>query len=192
MARNAKQRLLEEAESLFLKYGWQRVTVDEICRKTGVTRKTFYTYYSNKDEMVFSVLTAILGRMMEVCSDVFNNSETNFAEKLKQLTLFNLEYAKSMGMEFVEDLMLSKDARIMEIQIESGNWANELFANAFEAAKKNGEVREDVNIHVFLAIVQYLKPLYMQPEFQAYFSNVSDMVEQVSNMLYYGIFKNEK
>lgn len=192
MSKNAGQRILAEAEVLFLKYGWQRVTVDEICRKTGVTRKTFYTYYSNKDEIVFSVLSSIIKRMSEASSEIFSNSQTSFAEKLKQLTFFNLEYARNMGLEFLEDLMLSNDVRIIEIQKDKENWANELFIGAFEAAKKEGEMREDVNVEVFLAVIGHLNPLCLDPKFQAYFRNTSDMLEQVFNMLCYGIFKNEK
>lgn len=192
MARNAKQRLLEQAEILFLKYGWQRVTVDEICRKTGVTRKTFYTYYSNKDEIVFSVLKLVVEEMSEAYLRIFNNSGTNFAEKLKELEIFKLEYAQRMGMEFMNDMMLSKDERITAILAETEGWANAHFVEVFRKAKDNGEIRKDVNIDVIIAITTHLNPLYVQPEFQALFRNMSDMIEQVSNMICYGIFNKEK
>jgi AcrR family transcriptional regulator len=46
-----KMRIVDKACELFLAYGYSRVTMDEICRSLVMSRKTMYTYFSNKEEL---------------------------------------------------------------------------------------------------------------------------------------------
>ncbi len=47
-----KQKVLfRSAEKLFEKYGYRKVSVDEIVKKAGVAKGTFYLYFKNKDEL---------------------------------------------------------------------------------------------------------------------------------------------
>ena len=43
-----QQQIVETAEELFLKHGLKRVSVEEICQKSGASRMTFYRYFTNK------------------------------------------------------------------------------------------------------------------------------------------------
>ncbi|NQV51449.1 MAG: helix-turn-helix transcriptional regulator, partial [Candidatus Marinimicrobia bacterium] len=39
--------ILRTAEKLFMQFGYNRVTVEEICREAKVSKVTFYKYFSN-------------------------------------------------------------------------------------------------------------------------------------------------
>ena len=54
-----KQKIEQVAKELFLKYGFKKVTVDEICRKAHVSRKTYYTFYENKNALVLYIVDEI-------------------------------------------------------------------------------------------------------------------------------------
>lgn len=43
------------ADRLFMTYGFKRVTMDEIARELGISKKTIYQYFKDKDEIVFEV-----------------------------------------------------------------------------------------------------------------------------------------
>ena len=38
-----KEQVIESARELFSEYGYKRVSMDEIAKKSGVTKKTIYT-----------------------------------------------------------------------------------------------------------------------------------------------------
>lgn len=40
------------AKSLFYAYGFDRVTVDDICAQAGVSKSTFYTHFSSKQDLL--------------------------------------------------------------------------------------------------------------------------------------------
>ncbi len=43
-----KQQFLNTAQELFCKHGIRRVTVDELCETSGISKMTFYKYFKNK------------------------------------------------------------------------------------------------------------------------------------------------
>jgi AcrR family transcriptional regulator len=52
----ARERILMKAHELFNRFGIRRVTMDEIAIKTGMSKKTIYQSFENKDELVEAVL----------------------------------------------------------------------------------------------------------------------------------------
>lgn len=47
-----RQKLVSAAVELFEKRGYSRVTVDDICRKAGVSKGAFYGHFESKDQAV--------------------------------------------------------------------------------------------------------------------------------------------
>jgi AcrR family transcriptional regulator len=49
------QKIYKTALGLFRKKGFDTVTVDEICKKTGVSKGTFYVYYESKEQVIYDL-----------------------------------------------------------------------------------------------------------------------------------------
>lgn len=47
-----KQRIYDTAMKLFLEKSFHEVTIDEICKASGITKHTFYYYFSSKDALL--------------------------------------------------------------------------------------------------------------------------------------------
>lgn len=47
-----KDRILKGAEELFFKYGIKSITMDDIAKHLGISKKTIYQFYSDKNEIV--------------------------------------------------------------------------------------------------------------------------------------------
>lgn len=58
--------ILRETTKLFIKYGIRSLSMDDICRELGISKKTMYQYVSNKNELVVKVLEGIVNGA--VCS----------------------------------------------------------------------------------------------------------------------------
>ena len=77
-----KEQIELKAKELFWKHGFKKVTIDEICKKAGVSRKTFYTFYENKNALVLFILNETIENMKLENMKVFE-SDISFAEKMK-------------------------------------------------------------------------------------------------------------
>lgn len=56
-----RDRIKQKAEELFRMYGIRSITMDEIASQLGISKKTIYQSYADKDELV----EAVLGTMVE-------------------------------------------------------------------------------------------------------------------------------
>ena len=47
--------IMSTGKDLFWKYGIRRVTVEEICEKSNVSKMTFYKYFPNKETLALEL-----------------------------------------------------------------------------------------------------------------------------------------
>ena len=65
----AKERILLKSEELFMQYGIRSVSMDDIANNLGMSKKTLYQYYADKDELVEAVVER---HVTEIQSDCMN------------------------------------------------------------------------------------------------------------------------
>lgn len=57
-----KERILEETERLFWKYGVRSVTMEEIAKQLGISKKTIYQHFADKEQILYEVLQDKMGK----------------------------------------------------------------------------------------------------------------------------------
>jgi TetR/AcrR family transcriptional regulator, mexJK operon transcriptional repressor len=55
-----EERLLDAAEAVFLEQGYERATIDAVAKAAGITRKTLYARYANKEEIFQAAVRRLL------------------------------------------------------------------------------------------------------------------------------------
>ena len=61
-----EKQILNAAKELFNKYGYKRVSMDEIAKVAGVTKKTVYSYFKNKEEFLKYFLNEEVQNMKKI------------------------------------------------------------------------------------------------------------------------------
>lgn len=74
-----KEAVINTARDLFQKYGYKKVSMDEIAKISGVTKKTIYTYFKDKDSMFLYFIEEELQKMKRKIEKK-NNSGLPFIE----------------------------------------------------------------------------------------------------------------
>jgi TetR/AcrR family transcriptional regulator, cholesterol catabolism regulator len=64
-----KERIKKKADELFRRYGIKSVTMDEISVQLGISKKTIYQSFSDKNELVDEVMTDMLNYNQECCQN---------------------------------------------------------------------------------------------------------------------------
>ncbi len=62
-----RDRIKQKADELYRRYGIKSVTMDEIASQLGVSKKTIYHSYSDKNELVDAVIVDMLNYNRECC-----------------------------------------------------------------------------------------------------------------------------
>jgi len=63
----AQERIRQKADELFRRYGIRSVTMDEIAAQLGISKKTIYQYYADKDQLVDAVAVDEIHYSQECC-----------------------------------------------------------------------------------------------------------------------------
>lgn len=62
-----KERILIKAEELFMQFGIRSVSMDDIANQLGMSKKTLYLYFADKDELVMGVVEGHIAEMEQDC-----------------------------------------------------------------------------------------------------------------------------
>jgi AcrR family transcriptional regulator len=63
-----KAKVLEAAQSVFLRYGYRRVTMGDIATAAGISRPALYLHFCNKENVFEAVLRAFTARTLDEVS----------------------------------------------------------------------------------------------------------------------------
>jgi AcrR family transcriptional regulator len=64
--RSSRETLQDAATELFLEQGYEKTTVDDIARRAGVARGTFFNYFPAKGDLLWADLDPVLEALPEV------------------------------------------------------------------------------------------------------------------------------
>lgn len=61
--------ILERASAVFIRYGIKSVTMDDLARELGISKKTIYKYFSDKNQLVQSIIEMKLSMDQALCKN---------------------------------------------------------------------------------------------------------------------------
>lgn len=70
-----EKQILKEVRTLFVKYGIKSVSMDNIAGHLGISKKTLYNFFSDKRELVYSVIKS---HMEEIKTSFFDSKFENY------------------------------------------------------------------------------------------------------------------
>jgi AcrR family transcriptional regulator len=187
-----KEKTEATAKELFWKHGFKKVSIDEICKKASVSRKTFYTYYPNKQALVLSILESLTNEMLDVFATLVADTEKSFSEKMNMLLLLKFEMNKEFSMEFINDFLHPDSAELLEYLNTVVGKSLKLTREFFTNAQQNGEMNPGLNLDFLLWNMQKQLEICSTPEALAMFPDSESMVRQISELMIYGVMKPEQ
>ncbi|MEA4974303.1 MAG: TetR/AcrR family transcriptional regulator [Paludibacter sp.] len=186
-----KQKIEQVAKELFLKYGFKKVTVDEICRKAHVSRKTYYTFYENKNALVLYIVDEISKQSLQDFR-VLIDGPGSFAEKMSKAMEIKFEFSKSISMEFIADIFDPTATEIMEYWKNVMQESMLLLMNFLKEGQRSGEMNPDLNLNFVLWFYGKMSDILKAPEAMMLFGSAEELVKQVTQVLVFGIMPVEK
>jgi TetR/AcrR family transcriptional regulator, cholesterol catabolism regulator len=98
-----KERITREAMRMFLQFGIKSITMDEIARSLGMSKRTLYECFSDKDELVRHCLEMIQEENLLVRKRIVEGSQT-MIEAILAFLNHGISMMKGMNPSFMQDL----------------------------------------------------------------------------------------
>ena len=147
-----KRKIIFAANELFMKYGIRSVTMDDIARQLGISKKTIYQSFSDKDEIVQAVNKLHQASWDEECSKVFS-ATSNAIEELIQFSIIFRKAITTMNPGVMFDMFKYHRKTWDDWNRYKRDILRQRVVDTIERGKKDGSFREEVNPEI-LAIMR--------------------------------------
>jgi TetR/AcrR family transcriptional regulator, cholesterol catabolism regulator len=78
-----KEKILSKAKELFFKFGLRSVSMDDICRELGVSKKTIYLHFDTKDKLIEDGMKQHKEEEIALMEDIRENANNAIDELLR-------------------------------------------------------------------------------------------------------------
>lgn len=89
-----KDQIIHKASQLFLNYGFKSVTMDDIANEMGISKKTIYVHFANKEKLVEAVTFFLFETICGGIDDICDASE-NPIEELYDIKMYVMNHLKN-------------------------------------------------------------------------------------------------
>ena len=142
-----KEKILQKAADMFLNLGFKSVTMDDIARDLGMSKKTIYAHFSTKLKLVhaatFFVLDNINETINSVCSGNYNPIEEIFT--IKSMVHDQLKNEKSSPAYQLQKYYPKIFREVKEKQFDC---VNVCIVENLKRGIKEGYYRKDIDIEL--------------------------------------------
>ena len=147
-----KAQLLQCAINKFTRFGSKHVTLDDLATELGISKKTIYSFFKNKEDLVTSSLESLLNEYKEDINGIVNNNGKDPVLCVILIYRRGFEYLKYFKPSFIFGLQkyYPKASLLFDNFIEE--LAHKTIQDLLIEAQLKGDIRPEINIELIVKI----------------------------------------
>jgi len=142
-----KERILIKAEELFMQYGIRSVSMDDIANNLGMSKKTLYQYFADKDELVDAVVDGHIKEIQEDCMSCRLDATDAIHEIFITMERIMEEFS-NMNPMLLYDLEKFHFKAYQRFREHKDKFLLQIIRNNIEWGIKDELYRDDINVDV--------------------------------------------
>ncbi|MDR2848488.1 MAG: TetR/AcrR family transcriptional regulator [Bacteroidales bacterium] len=158
-----KDRILQEASTLFFNSGVKSVTMSDIAESLGISKRTLYEVFRDKDELLETCVNVHISRA-DCEIDAMTHSSENVIDTLMRIYAHHLREVRDVQKSVLRDLK----KYYPQIYTKIADRQKEGLAVFMPLLKKGtdeGLIREDINFEILFWLVKAQFKALMDDEF---------------------------
>ena len=181
---NPKAEVFEKIDHLFQQYGIKSVSMDDISRTLGISKKTLYTYVDSKDDLVNKVMKMYLSEDQSTCKFILTETN-NSIEEIIQIANHVNERLAELNPSLIYDMIKYYPSIWNKFQQHKETFIYQMIYDNIENGKNQGLYMDDVNSEVIAKI--YINKIEIFLENKVFPQSEYNLVEVYSEFIKYHI-----
>ena len=140
-----KDRILEGARELFFKYGTKTITMDDIAKHLGMSKKTLYQFYANKNDIVEMMIMTQLKQNENECQQLADEAANVIEEMLAMMNNMGTFFSQ-VNPNLFYDLQKYHSASWSLFKKYKDEYIVKMVEESLTKGIKQGFVRSDIHI----------------------------------------------
>ena len=182
-----KDRILNEAEALFCQYGVKSITMDDIARHLGISKKTIYLHFEDKNELVKLQMKNMMDQNQCIMNINCQVAENCIHEVFLAVTHLRVLLSK-MNPSLFYDLQKYHPSAWQEFK----DFRDKYLLNCIQENLKKGIIdgyyRKEINTTILSSMrVQQIDAIFNPKAFPSEKFNLQEVVQVITEHFLYGI-----
>ena len=160
-----KERIKITAHDLVMKYGIRSVSMDDIATALGISKKTIYLYYADKDELVLAVVSDVI-RKSELDCDRDKKASENAIHEIFLAMEMVVEMFTTMNPSIIYDMHKYHPRAFAIFQKHKNEYIYNVMRQNLNRGINEGLYRAELNIEIMSKYRVESMLLPFSPEFR--------------------------
>ena len=181
-------RILRGAEDFVTREGLQRLTMDRLATHMGMSKKTIYTCFRSKTELVQALIANVIGGVESLLQAVSAQTDLSCSRKMRLTRDVIIERVGRLGLQMLEDLALVYPEIWREVDWRRAKILTRHFDAVLNAGVDSGEIRSDVNVGITsMLMVRAISRIGNPRELINQPYSIEDLISGLLSMLFTGV-----
>lgn len=141
------ERIVAGAAELFRTYGIKAVTMDSIAGHLGISKRTIYEGFHDKDELLYAVLINMIGKQKEKIEKILKESP-DIISAIFTMIRTGRDHMESMNPLISSDLKKYHNGVLQRLKETCGHPDFESAGRIFKAGIEQGVFRSDLDVEI--------------------------------------------
>lgn len=152
---------MKEAGKLFSKAGFRSVSIDDICRKVGVSKKTFYVYYSHKEDLINEMaLLSFEKRSAELTEFIKSMGPVKLLVMIGEMA-DTYRFKDTLDSNLVHDLKKYYPNTYRQLTLDHKKSIRDSLSSFLEKGVEIGCFRDDIDLPAYLLMFSFISDSFM-------------------------------
>ena len=160
-----KQRIQQAAHELVMQYGIRSVSMDDIAANLGMSKKTIYQYFKDKDELVEAVVDGVIDTNQCICNTDREKADNAVHEIFLVMDMM-VEMFKTMNPSILFDMQKYHPAAFKKFQKHRNEYLYNVCKQNLERGIAEELYRPEINVDVLARYRVETMLTAFNPEFQ--------------------------
>lgn len=183
---NKIQQIYSSSFELFSKYGFQKVSVNEIAQNAKVSPATIYNYFGTKEQLYADMLMNWMDKQLEQYEKILD-SECPFPEKTKEIILLEAKNLKVLSDNFQKYPSPEVSGLMQMMEKYNEQKVMKFFMKFVAIGKQEGYIHKDqTEDMIMLYFTMYKNELgkYWEASNQG---RITRSIDQLMELFFYGL-----
>lgn len=146
-----REKLVRGAEELFFRYGLRSVSMDDIARHLGISKKTIYQHFADKDELVATIAKGHMERQRDQF-DRIRKEARNAVEHMVMISLCIKDTMRQINPSLLFDMQKYHQKAWNEWLVFKQKFMRENVFLTLKLGVEEGVFREDLDMDVLATL----------------------------------------
>jgi AcrR family transcriptional regulator len=184
------QLIVDTAKELFYRYGFKRVSIQEICWEASVSKMTFYKYFKNKNALIIYMMEK-LSKEAWATYDNIMTQDMPYKEKVIGMLRLKADSTKGLSPELLQEIHNSNDPELLSYFQKHTRQNLARVMSDLKIAQKKGELRQNMKIEFVLFFMNHMFELVKDDRLASLYATPQELIMELNNFFFYGILPRE-